>query len=270
MSNASVNSIFLLLMALTLTLIPECNLRAEDKISNSGKKITWHNRGGEDSATGGLEIFAEPVSADVYINGKLAGSTPLTLEKVDIGSYEIRIKAKGYGDYRTYVEVVHDKFLVVNAKLSRAHHVAWQQSRTAAIQSSMLFPGKGQVDLGYKNRGWTYFFGFAAAGWYAYYSFHKNEDERNKYNTAQSAYLRADNTQSAIFEYNNMESARQDMRHHQSQYKYALIAMGSVWAMNMIDVMFISGREPIIEAFGKNVKIMPRLTTTNLTLKLLF
>lgn len=241
---------------------------AQGTTTNSGEKITWHNRG-NDKATGGLEIFAEPVSADVYLDGKLAGSTPLTLDKIETGRYEVRVKAEGYGDYRTYIEIIHDKLLVVNATLSRAHHIAWQQSRRAAIQSSLLFPGKGQVDLGF-TRGWTYFFGFAAAGWYAYSRWHKNEDERKIFYKAQTAYSNADNTESAAWEYNNMMNARADMHMHQTQYEYALFAMGSVWVINIIDVLFIAGREPVIDAFGKNVKIIPEITPTHLSLKILY
>jgi hypothetical protein len=242
---------------------------AQGVSANSGKKITFHNRDGLDRATGGLEIFAEPVSADVYINGKLAGITPLTLEKVVTGSYEVRIKAKGYSEYRTHIDIIHDQFTVVNVTLSRAHHIAWQQSRTVAIQSSMLIPGKGQVDLGY-SRGWTFFFGFAAAGWYGYYQFHKNEDERDKFNEAKAAYAIAENPESASVEYGRMMSARDNMSTHQQQYEYAWLAMGGVWAINMFDVLFVAGREPVINAFGLGMRITPEITPTYFTLKLWF
>jgi len=237
--------------------------------TNTGKKITFHNRGGSDKATGGLEIFVQPVSADVYLDGKLAGSTPLTLEKVETGRYEVRLKANGYSDYRTHIEIIHDQFSVVNATLSRAHHIAWQQSRTAAIQSSLLFPGKGQVDLGYR-RGWTYFFGFAAAGWYGYYQFHKNEDERDKFNKAQNAYAIAESPEAAGIEYGRMMDARKNMSSQQDHYEYAWMAMGGVWALNMIDVLYFAGREPVINAFGLDMKITPEISLTCFSLKLRF
>jgi len=229
---------------------------AQDFHTLSGKKITWHNISDATEATGGLEIVSHLSGADVYINGKLAGSTPLRLENIVIGKYSILVKAAGYSDYRTKVEITQGQFLVVNAAISRALHIAWKQSRTKAIQSSLLIPGKGQVDLGF-SRGWSYFYGCVAVGGYAYYQWGKNADAQDNFNKSSAAYSVADNPETADWEYQNMMTARDDMHTHQLRYEYSLIAIGSIWALNMLDVLFIAGREPVIEALEVNIEFNP-------------
>ena len=49
--------------------------------------------------TGILVIESTPSAADVYVNEKLEGQTPLTLYNMPVGSYNVKIRKGGYNDF---------------------------------------------------------------------------------------------------------------------------------------------------------------------------
>ena len=49
--------------------------------------------------TGILVIESTPSAADVYVNEKLEGQTPLTLYNMPVGSYNVKVGKEGYTDF---------------------------------------------------------------------------------------------------------------------------------------------------------------------------
>ncbi|MBF0227940.1 MAG: PEGA domain-containing protein [Desulfobacterales bacterium] len=68
-------------------------------------------------ALGELEVKSEPKGAEVYVNGESKGLTPLKLENLKPGSYEIKISKEGYEEYSGSVSVVGSKTASVDRNL---------------------------------------------------------------------------------------------------------------------------------------------------------
>ena len=68
--------------------------------------------------TGNLLILSTPQDADVYINDKWKGKTPLELKYLDVGDYFIRIVASGYQPVDTKFTVQYKKDNTLNKKLT--------------------------------------------------------------------------------------------------------------------------------------------------------
>jgi len=56
-------------------------------------------------AVGTLEVTSTPNGASVYIDNALAGTTPLSVDDLDVGSHKLIIKYSGYTDYSQFVKI---------------------------------------------------------------------------------------------------------------------------------------------------------------------
>jgi len=68
---------------------------------------------------GALVIDSEPSGARVFLNGAPAGSTPLILEGVPVGSRVVRVEADAYVPWSSAVRVVANEQTRVLATLRR-------------------------------------------------------------------------------------------------------------------------------------------------------
>ena len=57
---------------------------------------------------GGLKVSSEPEGAKVLLNGSRVGNTPLTLDKVGIGEYDIKLSLEDYQDHNGQVVIESD------------------------------------------------------------------------------------------------------------------------------------------------------------------
>jgi hypothetical protein len=78
--------------------------------------------------TARLIVQSTPDGASVTVNGRWRGRTPLTLEKLPLGSYSVRIVAQGYDVYR-------EEVLLSSAEESRTISQRLRRSATAARTS---------------------------------------------------------------------------------------------------------------------------------------
>lgn len=69
--------------------------------------------------TGALSVESRPTGAKVYVDGRLVGSTPLSLPEVAAGEHAIRIERDGYRRWSSSVRVVADQRNRVAASLER-------------------------------------------------------------------------------------------------------------------------------------------------------
>jgi hypothetical protein len=68
---------------------------------------------------GALTVDSRPSSAKVFIDGKLAGSTPLQLAGLDAGEHVVRIELDGYRRWSSSVRVVASEQNRVTASLEK-------------------------------------------------------------------------------------------------------------------------------------------------------
>jgi len=66
---------------------------------------------------GALVITSEPMSANVYIDDKLMGTTPLALKDVPACSYRVKMEHEHYEIWRDNVDVKHQQMVEVRAEL---------------------------------------------------------------------------------------------------------------------------------------------------------
>jgi PEGA domain len=68
---------------------------------------------------GALAVDSEPSGARVFVNGAPAGSTPLILEGVPVGSRVVRVEADAYAPWSSAVRVVANEQTRISATLTR-------------------------------------------------------------------------------------------------------------------------------------------------------
>jgi hypothetical protein len=67
------------------------------------------------SASKGLQIISDPDGAEVFLNGNLVGNTPLVLEKLEKGRYQIEIRKNGYETVISWIDFPGDSMLYQTA-----------------------------------------------------------------------------------------------------------------------------------------------------------
>ena len=70
------------------------------------------------AATGSLDVISEPAGANVYVDGKLAGQTPLQVSALEPGDHRVRVSKDGYLENARIVAVSTSDTKVVNVKLT--------------------------------------------------------------------------------------------------------------------------------------------------------
>jgi hypothetical protein len=68
---------------------------------------------------GTLIVNSEPRGADVMVNGRPAGKTPLVMKALPVGSRAVRLTLDGYAPWSRGVSVVANRSTTVSAKLDR-------------------------------------------------------------------------------------------------------------------------------------------------------
>lgn len=70
--------------------------------------------------TGALRVTSTPIGAEILIDGKPYGSTPVRISKLEVGEHAVSLSLKGYENYNTSVVVVEGEEALVNSVLSAA------------------------------------------------------------------------------------------------------------------------------------------------------
>lgn len=94
-------------------------------------------------ATGALTIRSEPGDAQVYLNGKFSGLTPLTIPDLSPGSYSIRVEMSGYLTKNETVEVIAGENSEVSCTLTQSVPATRQET----INQTATPPSEKPVDL---------------------------------------------------------------------------------------------------------------------------
>jgi len=93
---------------------------------------------------GSLEIVTEPWESSIELNGKSYGKTPVTIEDLLIGEYDLKIEKEGYKTITQTVEIKEDEQIVINEELISGKDIT--------ITSN---PGNGRVRIDGKEIGTT-------------------------------------------------------------------------------------------------------------------
>jgi hypothetical protein len=70
---------------------------------------------------GTLIVSSQPGGASVFVNGRLAGRTPLVMDALPVGSRAVRVSLDGYAPWSRGVSVVANRSTTVSANLDRSN-----------------------------------------------------------------------------------------------------------------------------------------------------
>ncbi len=87
---------------------------------------------------GSADITSSPAMADITIDGKLVGRTPLQLDNLLVGSHTVKISKAGYADNTQTITISEGKTTTVNATLTKQVVPATSQSSTSSSGSSTI------------------------------------------------------------------------------------------------------------------------------------
>jgi formylglycine-generating enzyme required for sulfatase activity len=79
-----------------------------------------------------LKVLSEPMEADIYLNGKLVGTTPQILRDLLVGDYELELRKAGYGSTKQTVTVKEGQTVEVNLTLASTGSIAFTSEPSGA------------------------------------------------------------------------------------------------------------------------------------------
>ena len=77
---------------------------------------------------GSLVVTSTPLMADITLDGKDVGRTPIDLSNVLVGTHTVKLSKSGYSDYTQKVEVSEGKTATISATLTAGNHKAKNSS----------------------------------------------------------------------------------------------------------------------------------------------
>ena len=200
--------------------------------------------------TAKLTIHSNPNDAQIFINGKHIGQTPLIVKEQPVGEIKIELKKNRFLDEHKLYEVMPDRKNILKFKLKPTNWKSKNRWKKDAVLASMFIPGRGQINNG-QSRGWIYLLGFGA-------SIAMGLNSQNEYNKASDSYdnakLEYENSPigsaSREIKFHEMQSAESDIMNWEDNARMAWISAGSIWTWNVIDAAIWGGNKAIRVSTG--------------------
>ena len=95
--------------------------------------------------TGSVDINSSPAMADVYLDGKLVGSSPMKINDIIVGNHTLKLSRKGYYDYTKTVTITEGKTTTVTATLTKQSAPA---SATTTTPKPISSSSSGTYNIG--------------------------------------------------------------------------------------------------------------------------
>ena len=183
------------------------------------------------SAVQKINVHSTPEGAEVRIDGRKAGETPLADLIVAEGDHDITIARMGYETHRQHVTVSPSAPVSISPVLV-------PKTKTQAFIKSVFLPGTGQWYAEYRSKGVLIsVFQLAALAGVVVATLRAN-DARTEYDNAYNAYKRA-STPGGISAARNEMNGKYDTVSSAETLQLALIgAAAAVYAYNLIDAAF--------------------------------
>src|SRR5207244_7409381 len=86
---------------------------------SEGKKAVKAAPAPVKTGPGSLVVDSRPAGANVFVDGRLIGTTPLVMETMSVGDHAIRLDREGYQRWATSVRIVSGERSRVAASLER-------------------------------------------------------------------------------------------------------------------------------------------------------
>ena len=111
--------------------------------------------GGDSTSGGGLSVSTEPAEADVFIDGKMMGRTPLLFPGIRAGNRVLRIAKSGFCDVTDSVDIFEGALISRAVRLDSACGlVVRSEPDSAAVYVENVFVGRSPLRITNQRKGW--------------------------------------------------------------------------------------------------------------------
>ncbi len=184
---------------------------------------------------GSISITSEPAGAKVTIKGELSDiTTPGFIDSVEAGEFLLKGKLNGY-------HTVKLKGILAPGSQQNVDFIFEPKQRIGAMWRSALLPGAGQWFAEHKTRGLLLTTAQVLAAAFTIYSHLEYEAKRDTYDKARESYLNANTISEIESTRENVSNARDDWDNAAFMRDLALVSVGSVYSINLLDVCILSG-----------------------------
>lgn len=194
------------------------------------------------ATAGALTINSSPPGAEAVLEGEanVSGITPVTFNYPLIGAYKLTVKKFGYENYRTSL------VLDPSSPLELSIDLRPKTGARAALRSA-FFPGWGQFYTGQKTK--AFFLGSVFTG--AMLKLFSVDDEfksdRDEWRRLVTEYDLALDEGASYSELSSkhaaMAAAQREAYDSESDRRVMLVAVASIWGLNVIDALLFSPSE---------------------------
>ncbi len=186
-----------------------------------------------------VRVDGTPKGAQVVMNDTVKLGTIPCMTKLPFGTYNFKIKAKGYNQNAGLLTIDRDQNYSLNLNLKR-------KSRTRAAISSLFLPGSGQR---YSNRpvmGAFYLLTGIGSLSVTMVSIFKKVDAQKSYDDKWNDYLAASNAVDAEAKYTESSIAYNELDARDKDLKTAITIAASVWSLTFLDaIVFFPGKPKV-------------------------
>jgi hypothetical protein len=205
-----------------------------------------------------VNIDGTPPGAQVVMNDTVKlGLMPCTA-KLPFGTYNFKIKAKGYHQNAGLLNIDRDQDYSLNLNLKR-------KSRTKAAISSLFLPGSGQR---YSNRpvmGTLYLLAGIAGLGYSGFAIAARQDALKTCQDREDQYLSADNAVDAQTWYLDWQSKYDELTDQDDKMRTAITLAAVAWGVNFLDAMAFFPGKPRVKVAPVPDKTGQMKTSATLT-----
>ena len=96
---------------------------------------------------GGVDIVSTPLMADITVDGKGVGRTPLQLDNLLVGEHTIKISKQGYKDFAQKITISDGKTEKISATLTKVEAPVATQPTTAATAAKTTTKDFGNIEM---------------------------------------------------------------------------------------------------------------------------
>ncbi len=178
----------------------------------------------------GYLALAGDGGAQVRLDGRLLGRTPLDRLQLQMGLHQLSLTKPEHYRYRAEVAVEYDHITTVNYALKK-------KPRGTAVALSLILPGSGQLYHG-QRKGVLYLAAAAALGYLGYDSHTALAAEYENYRTLLDEYNQATDLVLARQKMAAVRSSLDEAKGHELNRNIMLGTLGGVWAVNLVDIVF--------------------------------
>lgn len=182
-------------------------------------------------ATNYVSVLSRPDEAEVTIDNRVVGITPLQKLEYRIGMHSIEVSKRGYRPHIDQFQVQREEPTLLNIRLR-------SKSRGTAFLLSMFVPGAGHFYRARPLGGLFFLAATGAAGYLAYDNYSQFMDYQDQYQTMLDEYNTTTNMDRAMELRGEIQTVFDEMKSMEEELPMYMGILGGVYSLNLLTVVF--------------------------------